>query len=393
MVRSLKEGKRFRLLNLTSNIVRDGEVQFRATKSTRFQEIFNNGDSNKSFDKYNAHLLTNSTLNTNFSSGYRRKLTNIDEIISSANFNPEFREVDIIGILVQVGAISEADEYRIPPISDNSPNRRKSSTTIDSANLRPPFETIYVCDTSLNFVAIKFWKAVQEFGYEKLINDSVTQDTIKSPAGDRKYHQTILYIKNLQWRPFSSQRIKVQPMNCERKEIGGTIIPSLFVTEQTEITKNPSDPNSSKVLKEIQMEVGAGLQGAKFIEQARFRLSKLLSGITAKLPYSPIVSNKKYPQSNPVISPMPYDPQMPGSKIFNTPDDKQFKVPRNSPATPLSYRQRKEELEHPRNCENYLVKGNVKVVPGSPAEMQSKKTKSRIKALEQASIKLTYWNP
>ena len=39
MVNNLNESKRFRFFNLTANIVRDGEVQFRATKATRFQEI------------------------------------------------------------------------------------------------------------------------------------------------------------------------------------------------------------------------------------------------------------------------------------------------------------------------------------------------------------------
>ena len=395
MLMYLKEGKRFRFLNLTSNIVREGEVQFRATKSTRFHEILDNIASKNSVGKYSVNLLTNSSVNTSFSSCYRRKLTHIDEIISRTNFNPEFREVDIVGILVQVGQISAADECRSQFVSENIPNwnKRRSSKKIDTGNIWPPFETIYVCDTSLNFVAIKFWKAVQEFGYEKVINDSVIEGTIKSPAGDTKYQHTILYIKNLQWRPFSSQEIMVQPMDYEPREHGRTILPSLFVTEQTEITKNPSEPNPSKFFEEIQVEVGAGLEGAKFIDQARLRLRKLLSGINAKIPYSPTISNRKYPQTSPVISPMPNNPQISGRTLLTTPDDKQFRVPRNSPSTPLSYRQRKEELVRPFDCENFLVKGNVKVVPGSPAEMQSKKTQSRMKALEQAAIKLTYWNP
>ena len=70
----------------------------------------------------------------------------------------------------------------------------------------------------------------------------------------------------------------------------------------------------------------------------------------------------------------------------------EFRVPYASPSTPLTSR-RNIDWDQEFNIEKSLVKGNVEIVSGSPAEDQSKKTKSKIAALEKASIKLSYWNP
>lgn len=396
MLLYLKEGKRFRFFNLTSNIIRDGEVQFRATKTTRFKQILNNNAFEKLLKEHNAQLShTSSKASPNF--GYRRKLTHIDKIISSAGFNPEFQEVDIVGILVNIEDIKWSSEQGSPVPLEKKSILNKRSRNFDTLSDRSQFETIYVCDTSFNFLAIKFWNSVQAFGYENLIKEPSTADRACSPASCKKSPNTVLYIKNLQWRPFSSRENMVHPMNHEdiEESCGGLLLPSLFMTEQTAITKNPTESEPSIYLEEIHAEMGKGLVGIKFLEQAKLRLRNLLSGgISTKKPFSPNVNQSNYDQNTPVKLPMHRNPQVPGRKDINTPDEnKQFKLPRASPSTPLTYRQRNEVITRAFNCENFLVKGNVETVPGSPAEMQSRKTKSKIKALEQAAVKLTYWNP
>ena len=43
-----------------------------------------------------------------------------------------------------------------------------------------------------------------------------------------------------------------------------------------------------------------------------------------------------------------------------------------------------------RNCENILAKGNVELVAGSPAAMQSEKTRQKIRALENVNISVEH---
>lgn len=71
----------------------------------------------------------------------------------------------------------------------------------------------------------------------------------------------------------------------------------------------------------------------------------------------------------------------------------QFKVPQQSPSTPLTSRSRTRTQIRTLDYEDLLTKGNVENVAGSPAEQQSKKTSEKIRALEKASMKLSYWNP
>ena len=81
------------------------------------------------------------------------------------------------------------------------------------------------------------------------------------------------------------------------------------------------------------------------------------------------------------------------SSIVSSKMNTQFKVPQPSPATPLTSRTRNRVQMRTLDYEDLLTKGNVENVPGSPAELQSKKTGDKIKALEKASMKLSYWNP
>ena len=371
MLRILKEGRRYRFFNTMANIVRDGEVQFRTTKMTKFSEIVN-------LDK-----LENTSHNST-ASRFHRKLTPIDDIVFNSDFDPEFREVDLIGILVQVGTRTDNRFPGTSPLLERNTNSAKKS--FNTSNVQQPFETIYVCDTSLNLLAIKFWKGLQEYGFENLI--TLEPNTlIKSPGGDTLAATTILYFQNLQWRAFSSQEFMVKDGNSS------ILLPILFVTEQTKITRNPTDDKPSKIFEEIHAEIGHGYERKRFVEQAQSRLSTLLSREKVKS-YTPVNSNVRS-----AVAPSPiYDnshdektPQRTPSEVsrINT----QFKVPQQSPTTPLTSRSRNRTEIRILDYEDLLTKGNVENVPGSPAELQSKKTSEKIRALEKASMKLNYWNP
>ena len=91
---------------------------------------------------------------------------------------------------------------------------------------------------------------------------------------------------------------------------------------------------------------------------------------------------------------MPPENKTPGKTPNSTTGvNKVFKVPQQSPSTPLTSRSRNRTQIRALDYEDLLCKGNVENVPGSPAELQSKKTSEKIRALEKASMKLTYWNP
>ena len=388
MISILKEGKRFRFFNLIANIVRDGEVQFRATKMTRFQELSKTKAVKPS---KNAILdLPMDTKNRNMyeaiaDSRYRRRLTHIDDIVVNSDFNPEFREVDIVGILVQVGPIkASSNQYKSPLSEQNSSYTKQSFIT---PNIQNPFETIYVCDTSINFIAIKFWKGMKEYGFENLITLDYN-DVIKSPGGDVSTPATILYFQNLQWRAFSSQECIVNEENSSTISF-----PTLFVTEQTKITKNPSGKEPSTVFQEIQTEVGKGIEGIKFVEQAQLRLTNILSVGKVKNLRTPNSTFKSTIPTSPLHL-IPHDDKTPRNTPTVTPHNiPNFKVPQQSPTTPLTSRSRNRTQIRTLNYEDQLIKGNVENVPGSPAELQSKKTSEKMRALEKASIKLSYWNP
>ena len=366
MLRNLKENKRLRFINLIANIVRDGEVQFRATKATRFEEISESYLARKHITIMACQKESKSSAITNLDiKSFKRKLTHIDELISSPKFDPEFREVDLIGIVVQIEPIVEC------------------------------FETVYICDTSLNMVAVKFWKGIQEFGYEGLFCDSKSKTAIKSPGGDFECSSTILYLRNLQWRPHGSQQFTVQSINLQLPghksgECTEILLPSLFVTEQTVITKNPREAEQSRVFADIKAEIGQGLEGIKLIEQAKMRLGEILTSPRCKPRKSSM--NQETLSSTRFHSNETYNMISPKTPAVQKHAKSKFRVPYASPSTPLTSRSN-IDWDQEFNIEKSLVKGNVEIVSGSPAEDQSKKTKSKIAALEKASIKLSYWNP
>ena len=370
MLRILKEGRRYRFFNTVANIIRDGEVQFRTTKMTKFSEIV-------SLDKLENTCQVRNT------SRFHRKLTPIDDIVFNSDFDPEFREVDLIGILVQVGTRTDKRFPGLSPLLERNTNSAKKSFNTSDVQ---PFETIYVCDTSLNLLAIKFWKGLQEYGFENLI--TLEPNTcIKSPGGDTLAGTTILYFQNLQWRAFSSQEFMLKDGNSS------VLLPILFVTEQTKITKNPTDDKPTKIFEEIHTEIGYSHERKRFFEQAQSRLSTLLS--REKVIRSTSVNSN----SRSAVAPSPiYDishdektPQRTPTEVsrINT----QFKVPQPSPTTPLTSRNRTRTQIRSLDYEDLLTKGNVENVAGSPAEQQSKKTSEKIRALEKASMKLSFWNP
>ena len=386
MLTILNEKRRFRFYNLIANIVRDGEVQFRTTKMTRFTELVNHKPNTKNVeiksqeaDKFEA--IYRAIVDPR----YHRRLSYIKDIVSNSNFNPEFREVDIVGILVQVGKNAGSLNQAISPLIERNTNSARMS--INSPSIQQPFETVYVCDTSFNLLGIKFWKGLREYGFENLI--SLESNTvIKSPAGDASNPITILYFQNLQWRTFSSQEFVIKEENNST-----TLLPTLFVTEQTKITKNPNVDEPSRLFKEMHAEIGNGFAVGLFIEQAQSRLSKLLLGERVKISSTPN-STSKHTLPPSTMCAMPPENKTPGkTPNATTGVNKVFKVPQQSPSTPLTSRSRNRTQIRALDYEDLLCKGNVENVPGSPAELQSKKTSEKIRALEKASMKLTYWNP
>ena len=170
-------------------------------------------------------------------------------------------------------------------------------------------------------------------------------------------------------------------------------LPTLFVTEQTKITKNPSGNEPSRIFKEIQTEVGKGIEGIRFVEQAQLRLKNLLSVGKLKNVCTPSSNTKNSIPPSPLHR-ISHGDKTPGDTPTVPPRDiTNFKVPHPSPTTHLTSRSRSRTQILPLHYEDMLTKGNVENVPGSPAELQTKKTSEKIRALEKASMKLHYWNP
>jgi hypothetical protein len=129
----LSENSRFRIFGLWASSIRDGEVQFRTTKQTKFEPD---------------EKCSKESMSENGASAFRRNFTDIGDIIFSTNFCPKFREVDVVGIVVSVAEKSSS-----------APDARSSR--------RPNFETVYICDTMFNYAAVLFWGGVSECGFDR----------------------------------------------------------------------------------------------------------------------------------------------------------------------------------------------------------------------------------
>ena len=142
---ALKENKCFRISNVAIGFFSNNEPQLKATKSTRLVE-------GGSYDDVT----------------FKRNALPIHEMVENADFQPVFDEVDTIGLLIKV----------------ENQEQMKS------------FQTVYLCDTMMNFVAVHFWSSIGRYGYENLIR----QPKLVSESDAN----SIFYFRNLQWK--KSQR-------------------------------------------------------------------------------------------------------------------------------------------------------------------------------------------
>ena len=163
----LSENFRFRISGLFANSIRDGEVQFRTTKQTKFVREEKKSENN--FEDI---------------SDFRRRFTDIGDIIFSNNFSPKFQEVDVIGVVVTVSEKSQNSETGKSP--------------------KTSFETVYICDTMFNFAAVHFWGGLSDCGFEKSMFLSEKSSKRSTPKLE-EVKANVLIFKNLQWRSSSAR--------------------------------------------------------------------------------------------------------------------------------------------------------------------------------------------
>jgi hypothetical protein len=96
LVEHLSENSRFKIFGLVANSIRDKEIQFRATKQTKFIKNEKCSKNQKSENEF---------------SEFRRQFTDIGDIISSENFCPKFHEVDVVGIVVEVSDKKSRNQF------------------------------------------------------------------------------------------------------------------------------------------------------------------------------------------------------------------------------------------------------------------------------------------
>ena len=141
IIGTLKENKCFRIRNVTMGFFSNNEPQLKATKSTNF-------DDSGLYEDVN----------------FKRAALPIHELVENPGFEPTFNEMDTVGLLIKV----------------ENPDGMKQ------------FQTVYICDTMMNFVAIHFWKSISHYGYENLIRQT------KFVSG--RDVNSIFYFRNLQWK-------------------------------------------------------------------------------------------------------------------------------------------------------------------------------------------------
>lgn len=151
----LAENTTFKIFNVTSGFLNNGEIQLKATKTTKVEKC------------------------GHFQGEMKRLVVPIHELVESANFQPMFNEVDTLGLLIKV--------------EDGGQNGMQESQTPSAMR---SFQTVYICDTLMNFVAIHFWKSISHYGYENLVQQS---KLVSDNDAD-----SIFYFRNLQWK--KSQR-------------------------------------------------------------------------------------------------------------------------------------------------------------------------------------------
>lgn len=149
---------------------------------------------------------------------FRRKLTNLHEI-DARTFKPLFHEFDTLGYVVEM---SEA----IPG----------------------QFQSIFFIDANKNFLCIKFWHSVKEYGYDDVVQTG-----------------RFLYISQLDWRP--------------QHTTNRNNFPQAFANEYTMFTENPKDKEKSNALETLRQEFRT-LDLGNYISECRSELDKDVSNIS-----------------------------------------------------------------------------------------------------------------
>ena len=206
----LREQSLVKVFNATVVNVRDGVVNLKSTKQTKFKLMDRPKD-----------LLFDCD----------RKLVGMEEILEDC-FDPLFKEVDVMGVVIHIGNISRG------------------------------FQAVHVCDAMFNFVCLQFWGGIDKFAYDSLI----------------KLGSALLF-SNLQWRKSSAHGSFFQSQNVPHLPT----IPCLYVTEYTLISIDAKGSERSAMLKDLSEEVK---KAADFLSQAKLRLAQL----TTKVPSKPVVS-------------------------------------------------------------------------------------------------------
>jgi hypothetical protein len=155
---------------------------------------------------------------------FDRNITAIEDILEDG-FNPQFKEVDVLGVVVHVdGAIARG------------------------------FQAVQVCDGMFNFVSVHFWGGLSKFCVDNLIK-----------AGN------VLLFSNLQWRASSAQGNFFQSLANADKSLPA--IPCLYVTEYTVISVDAKEKERSRMVKDLSLELKKA--GHDFMDQAGQRLTQL----------------------------------------------------------------------------------------------------------------------
>ena len=203
LVQGLKEKSVMRIFNMNVGSIRADEINFKTTKMTRFERINVPSD----FD----------------TEPFQRQVIPIEDILE-AGFCPKFREIDTLGVVVNI----EQEVHRAG------------------------FQAVHICDSIMNFVSVQFWGGLKKFGAESMVKMG-----------------TVVLFSNLQWRNSSSQGKFYQTDNAKKMPA----IPCLYVTEYSTMSADSKDVDRAKMIKDLSCYVSS--KSSDFIEQARQQFIQL----------------------------------------------------------------------------------------------------------------------
>ena len=166
-----------------------------------------------------------------FCISFDRKIQAIEDILDE-NFEPPFSEVDVLGVVINIGNLNNQG-----------------------------YQAIHLCDALFNIVSIQFWGGIGKHSLDSIIKMG-----------------SVLLFSNLQWRKssangnFFQNKTEFQPL-----------IPCLYVTEFTLVNSDVKETERSRMIKDLSVEVK---KVPNFLSEAKIRYSQL----TTKRPSKPMVS-------------------------------------------------------------------------------------------------------